>query len=265
MRRKSWTIIAAGAVSLFLLGAPVGAQEDRNPQIEEKAMAALQRMAKTLAEAKGFSVNMDIGFDVVQDLGQKIEFGETRQLVLKRPNQIRIDSTKRDGSKTRFSFDGQHLAVFDAKENVYASVAKPGTLDEAIDYFVNDLDMRLPLAEMFSTTFPQIVQDRVWAADYIESATIAGVACDHVAARGELVDMQVWIAQSDQALPQRMVMTYRRAAGQPQFWVQFSQWNLSPKIADTQFTFSPPEGAAQINIVPSNRRQTVATETQGGQ
>lgn len=78
MRRKSWTVIVAGAVSLFLLGVPAGAQENTNPEIEPKAMAVLQRMAKALAEAQSLSVNLDIGFDVVQDSGLKIEFGETR-------------------------------------------------------------------------------------------------------------------------------------------------------------------------------------------
>ena len=43
------------------------------------------------------------------------------------------------------------MAVFNAKEKVYATAARPGTLDEAIDYFINDLDMRFPLAELFSS------------------------------------------------------------------------------------------------------------------
>jgi hypothetical protein len=37
------------------------------------------------------------------------------------------------------------------REHVYATAAKPGTLDEAIVYFMNDLDMRFPLAELFSS------------------------------------------------------------------------------------------------------------------
>ena len=265
MRKYCYRLVSAGVVAVLLVGAPVSAQENTNPDIEEKAMAVLMRMAAVLAQTPSYSVGLEIGFDVVQDSGQKVEFGETRQLVLKRPNHLRVDSTKRDGSQTRFSFDGQHISVFNAKENVYATVAKPGTLDEAVDYFLNDLDMRLPLAQMFSTQLPAVLQEQVWAASYVEQASIAGVACDHLAVRGSLVDLQVWVAQGEQALPQRLVMTYRRTAGQPQFWTQFSDWNLSPDATDAQFAFSPPEGAAQINIVPGNRQQAVAAETQGGQ
>ena len=161
MTQVRWWTVSVFALTLLLAGVPVSAQESdaAASEIDEQAMSSLKRMAEFLAQSQSLSARLEIGFDVVQDSGQKIEFGETRELVLKRPDRIRIDSTKRDGSQTRFSFDGQHIAVFNARENVYASVAKPGTLDEAIDYFVNDLDMRLPLAELFSTTFPQIVEN----------------------------------------------------------------------------------------------------------
>ena len=60
------------------------------------------------------------------------------------PIVCRIDITKRDGSTSGFRFDGQEIAVFNTREQVYATAAKPGTLDEAIAYFINDLDMRFP-------------------------------------------------------------------------------------------------------------------------
>jgi hypothetical protein len=43
-----------------------------------------------------FQRQVDIGFDAVQDSGQKIEFGETRKVVLRRPDRLRIDATKRE-------------------------------------------------------------------------------------------------------------------------------------------------------------------------
>jgi hypothetical protein len=61
-------------------------------------MAVLKRMAEFLSQAQRFSVTVDTGFDVVQDSGQKIEFGETRQIVLRRPDRVRIEATKRNGS-----------------------------------------------------------------------------------------------------------------------------------------------------------------------
>ena len=51
-------------------------------------------------------------------------------------------------------------------------------------------------------------------------------------------------------LPRRLVITYRHADGRPQFWAQFSDWNLAPEVPDALFAFTPPAGAAQIAFSP---------------
>ena len=47
--------------------------------MDSEALGALNRMAGTLAQAQGFSVTIRAGYDVVQDTGQKITFGERRR------------------------------------------------------------------------------------------------------------------------------------------------------------------------------------------
>ena len=233
---------------VFLVGVFAGTPTPGTAASERdaQAMTTLQRMADVLSKAQRLSVTAEISFDVVQDSGEKLEFGETRQIVVRRPDRARIDITKRDGATSGFVFDGQAIAVFNAKENVYATAARPGTLDEAIDYFIHDLDMRFPLAELFSSALAETLQDKVRAAYYVESSRIAGVACDHLAFRGDEADLQLWIAQGDLPLPSRVVITYRDAAGQPQFRAQFTGWNLAPDSPDSLFVFTPPEGAARI-------------------
>jgi len=68
------------------------------------------------------------------------------------------------------------------------------------------------------------------AAAYIEPSQIAGVPCDHLALRGDQVDLQLWVAQGNQPLPRRLVLTYTREDGRPQFWAQFGEWNLAPEV-----------------------------------
>jgi hypothetical protein len=155
--------------------------------------------------------------------------------------------------------------VFHRQENVYATVAKPGSVDEAMAYFVQDLDMRLPLAELLNSHLAQDLPERVRVADYVESSSIAGVPCDHLALRGDEADLQLWVAQGQQPLPRRLVITYRQADGRPQFWAQFSDWNLAPEVPDSLFAFTPPTGAAQIAFSPRQMLQPGAATTKGGQ
>jgi hypothetical protein len=219
-------------------------------------MSILKRMADFLSQAKRFSVTADIGFDVVQESGQKLEFGETRKFVIRRPDQARVDITKRDGAISGFIFDGKEIAVFNARENVYATAAKPGSLDEAMDYFINTLDMRFPLSELFSSRLPKTLPEKAGNVFYIEPSSIAGVPCDHIAFRGQDADVQLWIARGDQPLPQRIVLTYRNAVGEPQFWAQFSAWNLAPETPDSLFVFTPAAGATKIAFATRKPVQT---------
>jgi len=118
MRDVRLGVVVAWALMLLLLSAPVRAQQTSaaNPEIEEQAMAVLKRMAEFLSQAQRFSVTVDTGFDVVQDSGQKIEFGETRQVVLRRPDRVRIEATKRNGSKSGMFFNGKDLAAFNTRK-----------------------------------------------------------------------------------------------------------------------------------------------------
>jgi hypothetical protein len=257
--------VVAWALTLWLLSAPGHAQQTSaaNPEMEAQAMAVLKRMAELLTQAQRFNVMVDTGFDVVQDSGQKFEFGETRQIVLRRPDRARIEATKRNGSKSGMFFDGKDLAVFNTKENVYATVARPGTVDEAIAYFLNDLDMRLPLAELLSSQLAKTLSEHVRAAAYVEPSQIAGVPCDHLALRGDQADLQLWVAQGNQPLPRRLVITYTREDGRPQFWAQFGEWNLAPEVPDALFVFTPPAGATKIAFALQQRMQPGAAEEKG--
>ena len=265
MKHVRLGVVVAWALTLLWLSAPGQAQQTSaaHPEMDEQAMAVLKRMTAFLTQAQRFSVTVDTGFDVVQDSGQKIEFGETRQMVLRRPDRLRIDVTKRNGAKSEMLFDGKDIAVFNMKENVYATAASPGTVDDAIAYFLTDLDMRLPLAELLSSQLAKTLPEQVQAAAYVEPSQIAGVPCDHLALRGDQADMQLWVAQGNQPLPRRLVITYKREEGRPQFWAQFSEWNLAPEVPDTLFVFTPPAGAAKIAFALQQRMQPGAAHEKG--
>jgi hypothetical protein len=250
---------------LVLAGGPASAQRPKTaPHAhDDQAMSILKRMADVLSKTQQFSVTVDTGFDVVQESGQKIEFGETRKILIRRPDRARIDITRRDGGTGGFIFDGQEIAVFNNRDHVYATTAKPGTLDDAIAYFMNTLDMRFPLSDLLSSRLVETLAVKVREATYVESATIAGVPCDHVAFRGEWADGQLWIAQGDPPLPRRLVLTYKHAEGQPQFWAQFGDWDLAPDVPDARFVFTPPEGAAKIAFTSRKPATTGGRERQG--
>ena len=102
---------------------------------------------------------------------------------------------------------------------------------------------------MLLSTLPSELDSRIASVDYVEKTTIGDEPCDHLAVQlNNGVDFQVWIAQGDQPLPKRIVITYKEEKGQPQFWADLSDWNLAPDISDALFTFTPPNGAERIQF-----------------
>jgi hypothetical protein len=218
------------------------------------------RMAERLAQARSLSVHIRTGYDVVQETGQKIEFGERRSVTLIRPDRLRVEAQLSDGEEQLVVFDGQTLTVFDAGENVYARVPRPGSVDEAVRYLVGDLRVRLPLARLFVTTLPAEVKHRVQSLAYVEEDTLTDVPTDHLAGRTEDVDFQIWIPRAGEPLPRHVVITYKHAEGEPQFWAVFSDWNLTADVPASQFAFSPPQGAEQIPFLVRVRKQDTASQ-----
>jgi hypothetical protein len=137
-------------------------------------------------------------------------------------------------------------------------VAKPGTIDAAFAHFTDDLNMRLPLRELFASDLPQELKGVLGTARVVDEETIGGVVTDHVAFRGDTADVQLWISRDGDPLPQRLVITYRQAEGQPKFEADFSGWNLKPDVPDSLFTFTPAAGAEQIPIVAPGRDRPAA-------
>ena len=275
MKRLPWRCVLIMVLILWPLGTPPGAQpaaektdsktdakkpatETAVPEIEEEAKQILTRWAEALAKAQRFSVIVDTGWDSVQPSGQKVEFGSTNTVTVSRPDHLRVAFDHRNGTHRGFRFDGKTIAVFDQGDKVYATVEKPGTSDIAVDYFIDEMQMPLPLSDIFSNTLPELAETVV-SLNYVEEATLAGVRCDHLAGTRRNVDFQLWISQGDKPLLQRLIFTYKEAEGDPQRWAQFSNWNFSPEISDSFFAFTPPEGFEKIPFAPV--KKVAAAET----
>ena len=265
MKTKSLHL-ALPVASLMILIAPLQAAPEQNPApsaSEQRAMTILKNMSGYLAQAERFSVTIRDGYDAVQKSGQKIEFGERRKIIVSRPDHLRIEAERSDGQNSLAIFDGKEITIYTAKDNVYATVSSPGSIDEAVKYAVDHLKIRLPLAVMLLSTFPSELGNLVVSADYVETATLMDVPCDHVAARTNRgVDFQVWVAQGSEPLVRRVVITYNSEPGQPQFSADFSDWNLAPDISDGLFVFNPPAGADRIQFLAeaSNTAVTAISE-----
>ena len=229
---------------------------------EPDAKAVLMRMADFLGKTTAFSVNIDAVYDVLQASGQKIEFGEVRRVLINRPDHLRVQVEMSNGEKLTMYYDGKTFIMFSPKENVFTKLEKPGSVDDVMKFIVQDLQTPIPLSMLLLASIKEELEKRATEVDFVERTTIAGNPVDHLAVRTGYVDFQVWVAQGEQPLPLRVVITYKHDPAQPQFSADLTDWNLAPKIDQSAFAFSPPAGAQAIpvmvalpNVAAAKRRQ----------
>ena len=241
-------------------------QETGSQSIDSESIADLQTMFDFISQSEKISVTTESNYDAPQKSGQLIELGVIANWYIKRPNHVRVDIENRDGDERSFYFDGNSITLYDKNQNVYATVVKKGNLDQAFDYYMDELDMPLPLAELLSEKHPFDINKNVISSMYVGESKINGLACDDLAFRTEKIDFQVWIEQGKKPLPQRMIITYKDFPGSPQYRARFGDWNLSPKLKDSLFEFKPPKDAEKIRFSPMiNKVESTKGKNKGGQ
>jgi hypothetical protein len=245
-----------------------GGDEASKKQARQAAMEAntaastalLEKSAGFLAAQPKFAFVAQTGFDVVQRNGQQLAFFETKTALVRRPDRLRIETDEADGDERTFTFDGKRISIDLPGENAYVAVAKAGMIDEVIDYVVDDLEIPVPLHDFFSSNFYEATKAGIVSGFYVDEVSIGKRLCHHLAFRLADVDIQIWIEDGERPLPCALVITYTKAAGQPQYWAEFSDWDRSPGAKDKEFEFSRAEGAEKLSIQTAVREINNDTE-----
>ena len=243
---KSICSLTAAVLCSAVLVDAAAAQAKIDAPVSPDAKVILQKMTQQLAQAPGFSVTIRSDYDAIQADGLGIAFGNKHQVSLQRPGQLRIDTLRSDGDQDMTLFDGKTLTAYKAGDNAYARVEKPGTVDNALVYLVRDLQMTVPLARMLLTTLPQELESKAESVSYVEKDVLTDVPTDHIIVRSADIDFQVWVTQGAQSVPRKVIITYKREQGQPQFRAELSDWNLAPTFKPELFAWMPPKGVEQI-------------------
>jgi hypothetical protein len=269
MKRQAFNMCTWAFFLFLFLVLPALSQTEQGvevkdaPRIDSESMSDLVESLEFLSKAGSFSFTAEQEYDALQGNGQKIEFGGVHKLTVVRPDKVRSDIVSRDGSKKLFVFDGKDIYYSDIDDNVYASVPRPGDINQAIDYFTEGLQMPLPLGQLISSDVSEWVKKEIYAGGFVDQSTINGVLCDHLAFRTKNIDFQVWIAAEGDPLQMRLVIDYKNAPGEPQFRATFRDWNFKPAVSDSLFVFKPAENMQKIAFAPVLRTEIKTEEKEG--
>lgn len=259
MKRESvWkrSLLAASlstALGLSALPGSAAAQFDGN------ADEILRAMSAQLAGMKAFSVSADISNEIITDEGMKLQFNSHSNLLVERPSRFHATRQGRF-SDAVMNYDGAQLSLHGKNLNAYVQRDLEGDIDDAIRAIEQGTGLTLPGADLLLSDSYSALTSGAISSGYYGRGFVGGVEAHHLGFRTPIVDWQIWVSAGDDPLPMKYVVTTKWMTGAPQYSVQLSNWNASPSISRTAFTFVPPEGARKVEALPVDETGEIAAQ-----
>jgi hypothetical protein len=259
-------LMVVTAVAGLALGAGIGSRaalaKSAKPAVDPEAMEALHKMGALLREQQKFTVRATVTTDDLLASGQKVQFNGTVELMVRRPDRLRMD-IRGDRRDEHLYYDGKTFTIYGERVGYYASFQAPPTLAELKDVTEKRYGIDMPLADLFYWGTEHDGTGDITAATKVGASTVNGTACDHYAFRQKDVDWELWIVQGQRPLPRKLVITTTTEKTRPQS-SEVLDWELSPQLGDDLFKFAPPPEAHKIDFETASQTGSRGQGKEGG-
>jgi hypothetical protein len=242
-RRSCSVWIAAIVLAVTMSGVSVRHADAQ----DDSARKILKAMSDYVAGQKTISVTFDADIEVITTNLQKIQFTNSGQLQLSRPNKLHAS---RVGGyvDVELVFDGSTATVLSRDKNVFAEIKSPGSIDQLVDKMRDEFNVAVPGADLLlARVYDQLTED-VLDAKHIGRGVIDGVECEHLAFRNEETDWQIWVEIGPRPIPRKYVITSKAVTGGPQYTLRIKNWTTDAPISADAFTFKAPAGAKKVDV-----------------
>jgi hypothetical protein len=226
------------AAALMTIGPAALAQGD-------DAKSILKAMSDYVSSQKTIELTYDSDIEVITPQLEKIQFTNSGDALLSRPNKLRAHRVGGYAEVEMF-FDGKTVSILGKSHNGYAQFEAPGTVDQLITALREGHGIALPGADLLLSNAYNVLVAGVMEAKHIGRGVIDGRECEHLAFRNADTDWQLWVEVGKQPIPRKLVITSKTINNAPQYTLRIKTWKTGITPAANAFTFVPPTGAQKL-------------------
>lgn len=231
----------AAALAAVVITAPALAEQKAGD-----AKAMLKAMSDYVSSQKTIELTFDSGIEVITPQLEKIQFTNSGNALLSRPDKMRAHRVGGYADVEMF-FDGKTVSILGKHINSYAQFEAPGSLDKLIEALRAGHGISLPFADIILSNSYDLLVAGVMEAKHIGRGVIDGHECEHLAFRNHDTDWQLWVEVGDKPIPRKMVITSKTMNSAPQYTIQVKSWKTDAQPAADAFTFVVPAGAKKLS------------------
>lgn len=210
--------------------------QNANPNIDPQTTEILQNMSYFLGSKDVYTFKAEVMFDQLINSDRKIQYSAEEKVFLKKKGNMTIEFVS-DLGGYKLWFEEGKITVLELPTNLFSIATVPATVDQALNKLKSEYNFTPALSDfLFINTFRELTR-RVTSGSYFGTSKVLGVRCDHLAFTQEDIDWQIWIESGKRKIPRKLVITYKKLPGQPQFIAILRDWVLDKPI--TNFAFNP--------------------------
>ena len=216
--------------------------------VEPRVQDLVRRMSDRLAKTTSLALVAEELYDEVPVDAPRRQLTSLRRVAMQRPDRL-VGDASGDAINRSFWYDGKTFSALDREQNVWASGQVPPTIDAALDWVFDQTGTVIPLADFLYADVYDRLMSNVERGVYLGIHEAAGVPCHHLSFEQATIDWQLWIDAGADPLPRKLVISYKTEDEVPQYAVTIRTWNLAARVPAALFRFTPPEGAARVEVV----------------
>jgi hypothetical protein len=147
------TVIIAAVSTTLLLGTQCAQAQDGSAAQILKAMSDYVGSQKTIPAA------FDSDIEVITPDLPKIQFASSGQVVLSRPDKLRVSRTG-GYADVELIFDGKMVTIYGKHLNAFAQIPSSGSTDQVVDQLRNGYFVEAPGADLLlSNSYDELMMD----------------------------------------------------------------------------------------------------------
>ena len=244
VRVRAGVALTASIACLVIAGC---SREPATPEErKQRGDEIVRAMSDHLARAKTFTVETTDTRTRPRS-GKEVTLRTTRQLTVRRPDRLALRVT--GDLDLRGWYDGAKLTFVSDSHKVWARANGAASIDDTLDRLAESLAMPLPMADfLYSSPYDALIGTKS-TGGYVNSETVGGVACHHIAYKHPAVDWELWIPEAGDPLPKKFVVTSKASTPARTTEVTFDKWSYGADVPAAAFTPEVPAGYERVQIV----------------
>lgn len=233
-------------ILMLPLAMPLMVLPIRAQTVENDATEILKAMSDYVGSQKSIKLTFDSDIEVITPQLEKIQFSNSGEALLNRPNKLRAHRVSGHADVSMF-YDGKTATIYGKYINGYAQLEAQESVNQLIHALREGHGAAMPGADLLLSNSYKLLVAGIMEAKYMGPSIIDGRECDHLAFRNFDTDWQLWVEAGKAPIPRKMVITSKTINSAPQYTLRIKSWETEVKVSPSDFTFTPPADAKLLD------------------